>query len=114
MSNKKHRGWIQAQGGGFEDSVSWSQDKPLSRKDGLSLLERLRLKIPNKERKIRAQQFEDAKRYIENVSGGIDAVKKKTFLNRRTKDVRVDIEVLGGTAFVSILVMLIILLKYLL
>ena len=109
MSNKKHRGRIQAQGGGFEDSVSWSQDKPLSKRDGLSLLEKLRLKIPKKEQKLREQQFQEAKRYIENVNGGIDAVKKKTFKNRKTRNVRVDIELLGGTAFISAVLILIIL-----
>lgn len=112
MSNKKHRGRIQAQGGGFEDSVSWSQDEPLTKKEGLSLLARLLSKIPKKEREIRTQQFEEAKRYIENVDGGIDAVKKKTFRNRKTRDVRVDIEVLGGTAFLSIIVLLLLALKY--
>ena len=37
---KPHRGRIQAQGGGLEKSESWSQDKPLSAKQGLSLLAR--------------------------------------------------------------------------
>ena len=36
--SKKHRGRIQAQGDCTEKSESWSQDEPLSKKDGLSLL----------------------------------------------------------------------------
>ncbi|MGK0366830.1 MAG: hypothetical protein ACI85O_003907 [Saprospiraceae bacterium] len=41
--SKKHRGRVQAQGGGLEKSESWSQDEPLSKEDGLSLLEKLKL-----------------------------------------------------------------------
>ena len=106
--SKKHRGRVQAQGGGLEESESWSQDEPPSKELGVSLLEKLKLKLTKKELSAREKQFEDAKRYIENVEGGIDAVKKKTFRNRKTKDIRVDVEVLAGTAFISFLIILII------
>lgn len=104
VMSKKHRGRIQAQGGGTEKSESWAQDEPLSKKDGLSLLATLKSRMTKKELALRERQFDDAKRYIENVEGGVDATKKKTFRNRKTKDVRVDIEVLAGTAFLSIIV----------
>lgn len=98
--SKKHRGRIQAQGGGTEKSESWSQDEPLSKKDGLNLLGILKSRMNKKELELRERQFDDAERYIENVEGGLDALKKKTFRNRKTKDVRVDIEILSGTAFI--------------
>lgn len=79
------------------------QDEPISKADGLSLLEKLWNKLTKKERDIRKTPYENAKRYVENVDGGIDAVVKKSFKNRRTKDVRIDIEVLGGTAFLVLL-----------
>lgn len=60
------------------------------------------------ELKLREKQFDDAERYIENIEGGIDATKKKTFRNRKTKDVRVDIEVLAGRAFMSVLGVLVV------
>ncbi|MGK0366831.1 MAG: hypothetical protein ACI85O_003908 [Saprospiraceae bacterium] len=60
-----------------------------------------------KELSEREKQFEDAKRYIENVEGGIDAVKKKTFTNRKTKDIRIDVEVLAGIAFISLIILII-------
>lgn len=100
--SKKHRGRIQAQGGGTEKSESWAQDEPLSKEDGLSLLEKLKSRMTKKELQLRERQFDDAERYIENAEGGLDAVKKKTFRNRKTKDVRVDIEILSGIAFLSI------------
>ena len=102
--SKKHRGRIQAQGGGTEKSESCSQDEPLSKTDGLNLLDKLWNNLTKKERSIREKQYEDARRYIENVDGGIDAVKKKTFRNRKTKDVRIDIEVLAGRAFLLLLI----------
>lgn len=104
MADKKeHRGRIQAQGDGLEKSVSWSQDKPLTKSEGLKLLEKLKTKLTDKELKAREDEFKKAKRYIENVNGGVDAVKKKSFTNWKTEDIRVDIEILGGTAFVSFL-----------
>lgn len=101
--SKKHRGRIQAQGGGTEKSENWSQDEPLSKTEGLNLLNKLWKNLTKEERATRQKQYEDARRYIENVDGGIDAVKKKTFRNRKTKDVRIDIEVLAGTAFLLLL-----------
>lgn len=104
---KQHRGRVQAQGGGTEKSESWAQDEPLSKADGLSLLNKLWMKLTKKEKAQREKQYESAQRYVENVNGGIDAIVKKTFRNRKTKDVRIDIEVLGGTAFLTILLLII-------
>ena len=103
---KKHRGRIQAQGDGTEKSESWAQDESLSKEKGLSLLDKLVNRLSKKEKKVRENQIAQAKRYIENTEGGLDAVKKKTFRNRKTKDTRVDIEILAGTAFVSITLLL--------
>jgi hypothetical protein len=103
---KKHRGRIQAQGEGLEKSVSWAQDEPLTKQEGLSLLERLKKLLTKKEYERREKPFEEAKRYIENVNGGADAVKKKSFRNQKSKDARVDIEILGGTAFISAILLI--------
>lgn len=103
MAEKKHRGRIQAQGDDLEESVNWAQDEPLTKQQGLELLSELKNKLSEKEFKKRAAQFEEAERYIQQAEGGMDAVKKKTFRNRKTKDVRVDIEILAGTAFIAIL-----------
>ncbi len=112
--SKEHRGRIQAQGDGVEKSVSWAQDEPITKKEGLTLLRRLRSLLSRKDQLNREKQFRDAERYIEQVNGGIDAVKKKTFRNRKTKDTRVDIEILGGKAFISVLLILAILSYFLL
>ncbi|KAA3622600.1 MAG: hypothetical protein DWQ02_25755 [Bacteroidetes bacterium] len=106
--SKRHRGRIQAQGDGLEESESWAQDEPLTKKEGLSILEKLKLKLKKSDYLLRKDQFEDAKRFIENIDGGIDAVKKKTFRNRKTKDARIDIEILGGTAFITVILIILI------
>lgn len=99
----KHRGRIQAQGGGFESSESWSQNSPLSVSDGLHLLWSLIRKIPKPEFLKRKSEFEKAENFIQLAGdkGGVDARVSKTFKAKGTKDIRVDIEVIKGTAFVK-------------
>lgn len=62
----KHRGRIQAQGDKLEESESWAQNEPLTKKEGLSLLEKLKNKIPKKEAEIRKKPFKKAERFINN------------------------------------------------
>ncbi|MEM9526013.1 MAG: hypothetical protein AAGA31_05340 [Bacteroidota bacterium] len=102
---RKHRGRIQAQGDGTEKSTNWSQDEPLSKEDGLSLLNKLWNSLSKREQKDRCKQFDSARRFIENVEGGVDAPLGKTFLNRKKRSVRVDIEVLAGTAFLIVILL---------
>ena len=101
LMTKKHRGRIQAQGNGVEKSVTWSQDEPLSREQGKTLLQQLKGQLSEKEHAERAEQFEQAERYIEGANG-IPAPERRTFQNRKTRDVRVDIEVLAGRAFIAV------------
>lgn len=102
MSKKEHRGRIQAQGEGLEASESWAQDEPLTKKEGLSLLRKLKAKLSSKDRKKREKQFEEAERFIKGIKGGIQSPERLNFQDRKTKDVRVDIEVWSGFAFVAI------------
>lgn len=104
--SKPHRGRIQAQGNGLEKSVSWSQNEPLTREQGRTLLKQLKAQLSEKEYAERAEQFDKAERYI-NGANGIEAPENRRFLNRKTKDVRVDIEVLAGRAFVGLCFLLI-------
>lgn len=103
-NDPQHRGRIQAQGGNLEESEAWSQDKPLTLEEGLILLEKLKEKLPNKELLLRQTAFDKAKDFIEQAgeNGGIDAQVSKTFRVKGTRDIRVDIEVIKGTAFLRI------------
>ncbi|MCB1194199.1 MAG: hypothetical protein KDK90_27435 [Leptospiraceae bacterium] len=104
----QHRGRIQAQGDGLEESVSWSQDLPITAKDSLKLLEELKNKIPKHELKRRKQAFDKAEKFVLRVeeNNGVDAPVSKTFKIKDTKDVRVDIEVIKGKAFISSIIII--------
>jgi hypothetical protein len=65
-NNKKHRGRIQAQGKDTEKSVNWAQDEPLSKEEGLSLLEQLKQMLTKKEYEEREKQLKKAEELINN------------------------------------------------
>ncbi len=66
------------------------------------MLEKLKLKIPKNEAKIRKTAFDKAKKYIEQASknGGLNATAFNSFNVKGTPRERVDIEVRTGIAFV--------------
>ncbi len=97
--SKKHRGRIQAQGGDTEKSVSWSQDTPLNKKRGLELLDDLEAQLTEKEKKERTKPLADARRFIENVEGGLDAVNKQSFYTRDKGNLRIDLFTLDNQIF---------------
>ena len=104
IEEKKHRGRIQAQGGGIEESESWAKDSPLTVSEALNYLENLKDKLSKTEYELRAKEFEKAEKFIRQAgeNGGVDAKVSKTYKVKGTKDIRIDIEVISGTAFVKI------------
>ncbi len=112
-----HRGKIQAQGAGYRDPgvgdvETWGpQLSPPTVEWGLQALERIEARMNNKQRSTRDQALKDAKRYVISTgrAGGLDAVRKKSFYNDEIRkenedggrrDERVDVDILGGKAFV--------------
>jgi len=71
----EHRGRLQAQGGGVEESENWAQTKPLSVKNALELLRRLIAKLSLKDYERRKREFGKAEQFIVGVgeNGGIYA-----------------------------------------
>jgi len=97
----EHRGRIQAQGEKLEASEAWAQNEPITKLEGLNLLEKLKNKIPKNETKIRELAFKKATKFIEN--GTYQTVTKtiiKSFKVQDTEHERVDIEIQKGTAFI--------------
>ncbi len=97
----KHRGRIQAQGENLEASEAWSQDEPPKKKEGLTMLEILRNKIPKFEAKKRYKAFEKASKFIEQ--GPYEIVNSpivRSFKVKGTMYERVDIEIQKGKAFI--------------
>lgn len=108
MHRKKHRGRIQAQGGGLEASETWNQDEPLTKQEGLSLLARLKSKLTPEEREQRRKSFDDAERFIDGARGGLNAPQRRSFLSTPGKGLRVDIEIWGGTAFIALIILILV------
>jgi hypothetical protein len=100
----EHRGRVQAQDGGVEESVAWAQSTPPTVSDGLRFLEQLRSKLTPREQEARAEAFKEAGDYIQSVSrvgGMLHTHQKKSFPKKARRDHRrVDIEVNKGVAFV--------------
>ena len=101
----KHRGRIQAQGDNLEQSVSWSQDEPPTVGDGLEMINELKSKLSYADLLLRKNEFEKAENFIKNagLKGGVDAPVSKSIKVTGTKSSRIDIEVIKGKAFVSII-----------
>ena len=94
----------------MEESESWNQDEPLTKKDGLRLLRRLKEKLSSNEVEKRKKAFQSAERFVKNTKGGIDARKGVSFYDdKKSKHIRVDVEILGGKAFVTIIFIIILL-----
>ncbi|WP_298739893.1 DUF6531 domain-containing protein [uncultured Chitinophaga sp.] len=96
------RGRVQAQGKSLEESVPWARDTPPTVSEGLAMLDELENKLSNAERKLRAQAFAKARKFVTDAgkAGGVDAPVSRTFMVKGTKHERVDIEVKTGKAFV--------------
>ena len=98
----KHRGRIQAQGENLEASEAWAQNKAPTVEEGLSMLEKLKNKIPKREADKRAKAFLKAKRFIEQGPHEvINSVKVRSFALKGSSKERVDIEIQKGKAFIK-------------
>jgi len=98
-----HRGRVQAQGGGVEESVPWAQDQPPTAREGHEMLNALEVRLTARESACRAEAFRQAHEYIDRAArvGGSHAPDRKSYPAPPRKDQRrVDIEVLKGIAFV--------------
>lgn len=95
-----HRGRVQAQGGGTEQSVSWAQDLPPTTTDGHRMLDKLYNQLTASEQRDRDDAFRLAHNFVDaaGAKGGVDAPVSKSFPRGQT--IRVDIEVNKGRAFV--------------
>jgi len=103
MSNYNHRGRIQAQGEKLEESESWAKIIPLTKNEGMQMIEKLKNKIPKNEANIREKAFQKLNCYIEQAAknGGVSAYVSKSFDVKGTKTERVDLEIRKGIAFIE-------------
>jgi hypothetical protein len=98
-----HRGRVQAQGGGTEESEPWARDTPPTKGEVLALLHRLWQKLSAAAQEERADCYAEAQRSVERAPAeGINAPYSKTFRNRKRRGgIRIDIEIRAGRACID-------------
>lgn len=98
----EHRGRFQAQSVYLDESESWARHEPLSASEGHEVLEVLKNKLDEAERRIRQDAFVKAHRFIDNAGqGGVGRTSKSFPVRGRRDGSRVDIEVIKGVAFIQ-------------
>lgn len=109
-----NRGQFQAQGSTsakdnskLQKSRPWNTENPPTKKDGKGFLDELKKKLSKSALEAREVCFQKAERYVNNApKSGLCHIPSKSFrdISNRTgfkKDVRVDLEVCKGYAFVD-------------
>jgi hypothetical protein len=97
-----HRGRIQAQGGGTEKSESWARSNPPTQSEMLDLCDRLEAQLTAREQKDREQPLRQLRRFIRTAAtaAGVSAPVSRSWYQRGSKDIRIDLEVVTGMACV--------------
>ena len=95
----KHRGRIQAQGGGVEKSVSWNRQTPPTESEMMAMVSQLESQLTPAERGVRARAFEQLRRLIRNgsIAGSLPRM-GVSFPHLSERGIRVDLEVFKGEA----------------
>lgn len=95
-----HRGRIQAQGGGVEESEPWASYDIPYKSDGYIMVEDLKVKLSNGALKQRRQAFDKVEKFIDRAPAcGWDVSTQSYPGCPPNRDVRVDVEIKKGKAF---------------
>ena len=100
---KPHRGRFQAQGDGTEKSVAWSLNNPCTKSHANKSITDLKDKLSPKELEVRQECIAKAINFVERspVYGMMAIIKKSFTPFPPRKDIRIDIEILAGIAFID-------------
>lgn len=95
-----HRGRLQSQGGGLNDSKPWAQPAPLKHKTAIGMSHALEAMASSKEQKLRAVAHTKSRAFMHaaKAAGGTGPT-SKTYMVKGDLHRRVDIEVRNGKAF---------------
>lgn len=99
-----NRGRLQAQGDDLEKSEHWATDSIVTKIDGNVMLENLKDQLTRAELSARSLALQKAKRMIDNAPpAGIQGQIKKSYYNSpQNREIRIDVEINAGTAFVTL------------
>jgi hypothetical protein len=98
-----NRGRIQAQGGGTEKSESWALDADHYKHMGITSVDNLQNQLTNPELIIRTGALQQCRnRILTAPNFGVTAQMKKSYYDDfRNRQIRIDIEVNAGIAFID-------------
>lgn len=97
-----HRGRFQAQGDGLEESEPWAQKSPIPKPDAHHLVDNLAESLSKSDFEKRRVAFTKCRRFIDQTpTVGMSPVKKSYSNDLQHRDIRVDIEIQAGLAFVG-------------
>jgi hypothetical protein len=96
----RHRGRIQAQGGGIETSVSWSRQTPPTESEMMAMVRQLEAMLTPAERRARQEGFEQLRQFIRKGKAHGLPVLSRSFPYRIVRGIRIDLEVRKGCAAV--------------
>jgi len=108
-SSAPYRGRVQAQGDDIEQkggySCSWAQSEPVTDREGLSFLAKIKAECNQSQQAERKQAFIRAERFVKSAGqlGGVGPeAQPRSFKdhNRTVKNARVDIEITLGLTFI--------------
>lgn len=96
-----HRGRIQSQGGGLNDSKPWALEAPLDCTVAIMMSHELEALASRREKKLRADAHRKSRAFMNaaRAAGGTGPT-SKTYMVKNDPHRRVDIEVHAGQAFV--------------
>ena len=99
----QHRGRFQAQGNGLEKTVSWTLVSPILKSQANKSIDNLKKKLSPAELSARKECFEKAYNFVKRApANGVSAFFKYSCVPfPPNKDIRVDIDVLAGVAFID-------------
>lgn len=96
-----HRGRLQSQGGGLNDSKPWAQPAPLKHKSALGMSHALEAIASRKERKLRVDAHNKSRSFMNSAqAAGGTGPTSKTYMVKGDPHRRVDVEIRDGQAFV--------------
>jgi hypothetical protein len=95
-----HRGRLQSQGGGINDSQPWAQKNPLTLNSAINMSNALEAMASPSEKILRTSAHAKSRKFMTaaQAAGGV-GVTSKTFMVPNDRHRRVDIEVRKGIAF---------------
>ena len=95
-----HRGRIQAQGGGVEESEPWASCDIPYKSNGHIMVDHLKMKLSNEALKQRRLAFDKVEKFIDRApTSGWDVSTQSYPGCPPNRDVRVDVEIKKGKAF---------------